>query len=183
MNTGTEDGGGVTAVGDDCFLMVGAHVGARLPRRQQCRRSPTTRCSAATVEIGDHVFIGGQCAVHQFVRIGEGAMIVGVDAALRADVIPFGMAARPLGRARRPQRRRHAPARLSARRHSRRAARLSRCCSSATGDFAARIDRSRPSSPASPEVAQDRRLSSAAGEAVRCTNAAVRRADDPTSAA
>ena len=27
MNTGTEDGGGVTQVGDHCFLMVGAHVG------------------------------------------------------------------------------------------------------------------------------------------------------------
>src|ERR1700723_4244858 len=27
MNTGTEDGGGVTRVGDRCFLMVGSHVG------------------------------------------------------------------------------------------------------------------------------------------------------------
>ena len=27
MNTGTEDGGGVTEVGDHCFLMVGTHVG------------------------------------------------------------------------------------------------------------------------------------------------------------
>src|ERR1700686_5102185 len=27
MNTGTEDGGGVTQVGDRCFIMVGAHVG------------------------------------------------------------------------------------------------------------------------------------------------------------
>ena len=28
INTGTEDGGGITTVGDNCFLMVGAHVGA-----------------------------------------------------------------------------------------------------------------------------------------------------------
>ena len=28
MNTGTEDGGGVTQVGDRCFFMVGSHVGA-----------------------------------------------------------------------------------------------------------------------------------------------------------
>ena len=35
MNTGTEDGGGVTEVGDRCCLMVGSHVGARLPRRQR----------------------------------------------------------------------------------------------------------------------------------------------------
>ena len=27
MNTGTEDGGGVTQVGDHCFFMVGSHVG------------------------------------------------------------------------------------------------------------------------------------------------------------
>src|SRR5271170_907341 len=27
MNTGSEDGGGVTRIGDRCFLMVGAHVG------------------------------------------------------------------------------------------------------------------------------------------------------------
>src|SRR6202162_1139016 len=27
MNPGTEDGGGVTRVGDRCFIMVGAHVG------------------------------------------------------------------------------------------------------------------------------------------------------------
>ena len=27
MNIGTEDGGGVTRVGDRCFIMVGAHVG------------------------------------------------------------------------------------------------------------------------------------------------------------
>ena len=26
MNTGTEDGGGVTTVGDRCFFMVGSHV-------------------------------------------------------------------------------------------------------------------------------------------------------------
>ena len=27
MNTGTEDGGGITSVGDRCFLMAGSHVG------------------------------------------------------------------------------------------------------------------------------------------------------------
>src|ERR1700675_4310132 len=27
MNTGTEEGGGITNVGDHCFLMVGSHVG------------------------------------------------------------------------------------------------------------------------------------------------------------
>ena len=27
MNTGTEDGGGITSIGDRCFFMVGSHVG------------------------------------------------------------------------------------------------------------------------------------------------------------
>ena len=44
---------------------------------------------AGHVEIGDHVVFGGGGAVRQFVRIGEGAMIVGMSGA-RADVIPWG---------------------------------------------------------------------------------------------
>ena len=31
------------------------------------------------VSIGDHVFIGGNTAVHQFVRVGEGAMLGGMQ--------------------------------------------------------------------------------------------------------
>jgi UDP-N-acetylglucosamine acyltransferase len=41
------------------------------------------------------VVFGGGVAVRQFVRIGEGAMIVGLSG-VRADVIPFGMAHGPL---------------------------------------------------------------------------------------
>jgi UDP-N-acetylglucosamine acyltransferase len=43
------------------------------------------------VKVGDHVFIGGQTAVHQFVQIGEGAMISGVSG-VAYDIIPFGFA-------------------------------------------------------------------------------------------
>jgi len=71
MSTGTEDGGGITEVGDHCFFMVG-HV-----------------------HIADNVMFGGGVAVRQFVRIGEGAMIVGLSG-VRADIIPFGMAHGPL---------------------------------------------------------------------------------------
>ena len=41
--------------------------------------------------VGDHVVLGGHSAAHQFVRIGEGAMIAGVTG-VGADVIPFGFA-------------------------------------------------------------------------------------------
>jgi len=47
------------------------------------------------VSVGDKVVFGGNVAVRQFVRIGEGAMIVGMSG-VRADVIPFGMAQGPL---------------------------------------------------------------------------------------
>ncbi len=47
------------------------------------------------VMIGDHVFLGGQSAVHQFNRVGEGAMIGGVTG-VTTDVIPFGFAMGPI---------------------------------------------------------------------------------------
>jgi UDP-N-acetylglucosamine acyltransferase len=47
------------------------------------------------VSVGNNTFLGGQAAVRQFVRIGEGAMIVGMSG-VRADIIPWGMAQGPL---------------------------------------------------------------------------------------
>ena len=43
------------------------------------------------VHVEQHVFIGGNTAVHQFVRIGESAMLGG-SSGITADVIPFGFA-------------------------------------------------------------------------------------------
>jgi UDP-N-acetylglucosamine acyltransferase len=89
-NTGTEDGGGVTQVGDRCFLMVGAHVG------HDCHVGnhvvfANNVLLAGHVTVGDYVVFGGGVAVRQFTRIGDGAMIVGLSG-IRADVIPWGMA-------------------------------------------------------------------------------------------
>jgi UDP-N-acetylglucosamine acyltransferase len=47
------------------------------------------------VTVGDHVVFGGQAAVRQFVRIGGGAMVVGLSG-VRADVIPYGLVQGPL---------------------------------------------------------------------------------------
>ena len=90
MNLGSEDGGGLTEVGTGCFFMVGSHVA------HDCRvGNNVTFANNATlgghVIIGDHVFLGGLSAVHQFVRVGEGAMIGGVSG-VRGDVIPFAHA-------------------------------------------------------------------------------------------
>jgi UDP-N-acetylglucosamine acyltransferase len=94
LNTGTEDGGGITEVGDHCFMMVGSHVG------HDCHVGNNVVLAnnvllGGHVTVGDYVVFGGGVAVRQFVRIGEGAMIVGLSG-IRADVIPFGMAQGPL---------------------------------------------------------------------------------------
>jgi UDP-N-acetylglucosamine acyltransferase len=94
MNTGTEDDRGVTEVGDRCCLMVGSHVG------HDCKVGNDVTFAnnvvlGGHVTIGDYVVFGGQAAVRQFVRIGEGAMVVGLSG-VRADVIPFGLVQGPL---------------------------------------------------------------------------------------
>jgi UDP-N-acetylglucosamine acyltransferase len=90
MNTGTEDGGGVTSVGDRGFFMVGAHVG------HDCHVGNDVNLAnnvvlGGHVDVGDHTFLGGHVAIHQHVRIGEGVMMAGMSAA-RDDIIPFGFA-------------------------------------------------------------------------------------------
>jgi UDP-N-acetylglucosamine acyltransferase len=94
MNTGTEDGGGVTEVGDGCFLMVGSHVGHDCKVGNKVVFANNT-VLGGHVTVGDNVVFGGGVAVRQFVRIGEGAMLVGLSG-IRADVIPYGMAQGPL---------------------------------------------------------------------------------------
>ena len=90
MNPGTAGGGGLTEVGDECLIMVGAHVA------HDCRvGNNVILVNGATlgghVVIGDHVIIGGLTAVHQFVRIGKHAMIGGMSG-IETDVIPYGSA-------------------------------------------------------------------------------------------
>jgi UDP-N-acetylglucosamine acyltransferase len=90
MNTGTEDGGGLTSVGQRCLFMVGSHVG------HDCQVGNDVTFAnyvslGGHVFIGDNTFLGGHAAVHQFVRIGEGAMVGGVSG-IAHDLIPFGFA-------------------------------------------------------------------------------------------
>lgn len=90
MNTGTEAGGGVTTVGDDCFLMVGSHVGHDCTVGNNVTLANNS-VLGGHVSVGDFTFLGGHVAIHQFVRIGEGVMMAGMSAA-RDDIIPFGFA-------------------------------------------------------------------------------------------
>lgn len=90
MNLGTEDGGGITSVGNRGFFMVGSHVG------HDCHVGDDVILAnnavlGGHVTLGNRVILGGGAAIHQFVRIGEGAMVSGVSG-VGADVIPFGFA-------------------------------------------------------------------------------------------
>ncbi len=90
MNPGTEGGGMVTKIGDNCLFMIGAHVA------HDCQVGnnvilANNAAIAGHVQVGDHAILGGLSAVHQFVRIGEHAMIGG-GSAVENDIIPFGMA-------------------------------------------------------------------------------------------
>jgi UDP-N-acetylglucosamine acyltransferase len=88
MNPGTEGGGMVTKVGDDCLFMVGSHVAhdCQLGNGVIMANNATL---AGHVEVGDYVVLGGLCAVHQFVRIGRHAMIGGMSG-VEGNVIPYG---------------------------------------------------------------------------------------------
>jgi UDP-N-acetylglucosamine acyltransferase len=95
LNTGTEGGGGITRVGDDCLLMTGAHVGhdAVLGDRVILANQVAI---AGHCQIGDDVIIGGLSGIHQFVRIGRGA-IIGAVTMVTNDVLPYGLVQGPRG--------------------------------------------------------------------------------------
>ncbi|HSF63069.1 MAG TPA: acyl-ACP--UDP-N-acetylglucosamine O-acyltransferase [Paracoccaceae bacterium] len=95
LNTGTEGGGGVTRVGDDCLIMTGAHVGhdAQIGDRVILVNNVAI---AGHCSLGDDVIVGGLSGVHQWVRIGRGA-IIGAVTMVTNDVIPYGLVQAPRG--------------------------------------------------------------------------------------
>lgn len=95
MNPGTAGGGGLTVVGDDGLFMASAHVGhdCRIGNRVILANSVAI---AGHCILEDDVIVGGLSGVHQFVRIGRGAMI-GAVTMVTADVIPYGLVQGPRG--------------------------------------------------------------------------------------
>lgn len=89
MNPGTQGGGMLTKIGDQCLFMASAHVAhdCKLGDHVIMANNATL---AGHITIGDYAFLGGLSAVHQFVRIGAHAMIGGITGVER-DVIPYGM--------------------------------------------------------------------------------------------
>lgn len=95
LNTGTEGGGGVTRVGDDCLLMTGAHVGHDAVLGNRVILANQVAIAGHCV-LGDDVIIGGLTGIHQFVRIGNGA-IIGAVTMVTNDVMPHGLVQGPRG--------------------------------------------------------------------------------------
>ena len=90
INPGTDGGGGVTKIGNNCLFMISSHVA------HDCTVGDNV-IIANNVPLGGHaiiedeVVIGGNSAVQQFTRIGKMAMIGGMCGVVK-DVIPYGLA-------------------------------------------------------------------------------------------
>jgi UDP-N-acetylglucosamine acyltransferase len=86
-HVGSPAHGGLTRLGNDCFIMIGAHVAHDCMLGENVVMANNVSL-AGHIEIGDHVWMGGHAAIHQFSRIGRQAFIGG-GAIVVADVPPF----------------------------------------------------------------------------------------------
>lgn len=87
INRGTPQGGGLTRLGDDNWLMAYCHIA------HDCKvGNHTVFANNATlaghVEIHDYVILGGFTGVHQFCRMGESSFSA-IAAAVVRDVPPY----------------------------------------------------------------------------------------------
>ncbi len=90
INPGTEGGGSLTKIGDDCLFMVASHIAHDCVVGNHVILANNATL-AGHVHVDDFAIIGGLSAIHQFVRIGKHAMIGGMSG-IESDVIPFGSA-------------------------------------------------------------------------------------------
>ena len=95
INTGTAGGGGLTSIGNDCLFMAGCHVAHDTKINNKVIVANNGAIAGHCI-IEDDVIIGGLAGIHQFVRIGRGA-IIGALTMVTNDVIPFGLVQGPRG--------------------------------------------------------------------------------------
>ena len=89
INTGTDGGGGITKIGSNNLIMIGAHIAHDCIIGNNVVIA-NSAAIAGHAEISDDVIIGGNCGIQQFTRIGRMAMIGGMTGVSR-DVIPYGL--------------------------------------------------------------------------------------------
>src|ERR1043165_5361113 len=89
IHRGTEGGGMLTSVGDDCLIMAQAHVA------HDCHvGSHVILANAATraghVRVEDGANVGAYSGVHQFCRVGREAYVGGYSVVVK-DALPFAL--------------------------------------------------------------------------------------------
>ena len=89
INPGTDGGGGLTKIGNNCLFMVSSHVAHDCVIGDNVV-AVNNVAIGGHVQIDDNAIIGGNSAIHQYIRIGKFAMIGGICAVIR-DVIPYGL--------------------------------------------------------------------------------------------
>ena len=90
LHPGTAGGGGLTSIGDDNMFMIAAHVGHDCHIGSHVILANNV-AMAGHVRIEDYAVLGASVHIHQFVRIGESAMLAGL-AGVNQDVAPFTLA-------------------------------------------------------------------------------------------
>lgn len=88
INPGTAGDQMKTVIGDNCLLMIGAHVAHDCVLGNSVIMANNATLGGHVV-VGDNAVIGGLSGIHQFVRIGEHAVIGGMSG-VDNDVIPYG---------------------------------------------------------------------------------------------
>lgn len=88
ISPGTDHGGGLTKIGDNNLLMMHCHIGHDCIIGNQNVIANYVGI-AGHVVTGDNIVMGAHSGIHQFCRIGSGAMLAAF-AAVVDDVIPFG---------------------------------------------------------------------------------------------
>ncbi len=89
INPGTEGGGGLTKIGNNCLFMISSHIAHDCYVGNNVIIANNVPLGGHAI-IEDNVVIGGNSAVQQFTRIGKMAMIGGMTGVLH-DVIPYGL--------------------------------------------------------------------------------------------
>jgi UDP-N-acetylglucosamine acyltransferase len=89
INTGTIQGGGITKVGNNNLIMIGAHIAHDCIVGNNIVMANNSAV-AGHAQVEDFVIIGAKCGIQQFTRIGKMAMIGGMTGVSR-DVIPYGL--------------------------------------------------------------------------------------------
>ncbi len=89
IHRGTKEGT-ATVVGNNCYLMVGAHLGHNVQVSNDVIIANDCLL-AGYVEVHDKAILGGGSVFHQFIRIGKFAMISG-GAGFKKDLPPYTMA-------------------------------------------------------------------------------------------